>query len=214
MTVYDRWHKTPAPGQEPCREHGQGKARLYPSAVHGQGDRWQVRWRDDGGRQRSRSFALKAGKLPSLHADAFDALVQRELDTGGDPLPADADVTLRAYAEQWRSSRTHDTVTADHLRRRLLNHVYEDPRTPGKTRRGGLAIGQRKMRELARRPTLVAAWIASLPLRPSSARLVTEDVSAVFRAAVDDGIAHRDPTRAASVTRPSRGRVKARPWTL
>src|SRR5215472_14796459 len=117
MTVYDRWHKAPAPGDEPCRDHGQGRAKLYPSAVHGQGDRWQVRWRDDGGRQRSRSFALKAGKLP-------------ELDTGGDPLPADADVTLKAYAEQWRRSRAHDTVTAGHLERRLRLHVYEDPKTP------------------------------------------------------------------------------------
>ena len=48
MSIYDRWHKTrPGLGDEPCREHSRGRAKLYPAADHGQGDRWQVRWRDD-----------------------------------------------------------------------------------------------------------------------------------------------------------------------
>ena len=210
MAVYDRWHRSS--GAEPCREHSRGRARLYPSAAHGTGDRWQVRWYDDQGRQRKRNFALKEGRDPSRHAEAFDNKIQRDLNTGEYADPA-ADVTLQAYAEDWRKTRRHDTSTAEAQERRLRLHVYEDPANPGRTPRGGVAIGQRKLRELARRPSLVAAWLAAMPLQAPSARLVADDVSAVFRAAVDDGLASRDPVRAASVTRPQRRGAKARPWT-
>ena len=210
MAVYDKWHTKS--GAEPCREHSRGRARLYPSAAHGVGDRWQVRWYDDQGRQRKRNFALKEGRDPSRHAEAFDNKIQRDLNTGDYADPA-ADVTLQAYAEDWRKTRRHDTVTAEAQERRLRLHVYEDPAAPGRTPRGGVAIGQRKLRELAGRPSLIAAWLAAMPLQAPSARLVADDVSAVFRAAVDDGLASRDPVRAASVTRPQRRGAKARPWT-
>lgn len=83
MSIYDRWHRTrPSPGDEPCREHGRGRAKLYPTADHGQGDRWQVRWRDEAGQQRKRNFARRDGVDPEKHASAFDAKVKRELDTG------------------------------------------------------------------------------------------------------------------------------------
>ena len=156
-------------------------------------------WYDDQGRQRKRNFALKEGRDPSpaATAEAFDNKIQRDLNTGEYADPA-ADVTLQAYAEDWRKTRRHDTVTAEAQERRLRLHVYEDPSAAGRTPRGGVAIGQRKLRELARRPSLVAAWLAAMPLQAPSARLVADDVSAVFHAAVDDGLgAGRDPVRAA-----------------
>ena len=209
MAVYDRWHKDS--GDEPCREHSRGRARLYPSAAHGTGDRWQVRWYNLDGKQRKRNFRLKEGTNPDLHAEAFDALNTRTLHTGD--YTERADVTLQAYAEDWRRTRVHDTNTAEGLERRLRLHVYEDPPGSGRTARGGVAIGQRKLRELARRPSLTAAWLAAMPLQGPSARLVAGDVSSVFRAAVDDGLASRDPVKAASVTRPAGRSAKARPWT-
>lgn len=49
--VADSWHKSrPAGGETPCAEHG-----LVPSARHGQGRRWQVRWLD-GGHHRHANF--------------------------------------------------------------------------------------------------------------------------------------------------------------
>jgi len=213
LAVYDRWHKSS--GTDPCREHSRGRARLYPSAVHGQGDRWQVRWYDDQDRQRKKNFAYREGKDPNRHADAFDAQLRRDLNAGDYTDPAAADVTLQAYAEDWRKTRRHDTVTAENLENHLRLHVYEDPARPGsgRTPRGGVAIGQRRLRELAKRPSLVAAWMAAMPLQPSTARKVAEDVSAVFRAAIDDQLVSRNPVRAASVSRPLPGGVKARPWT-
>lgn len=53
--VYDRWHKSrPAPGEPVCADH-----KAVPSADHGQGRRWQARWRD-GGRQLCQNFARRA----------------------------------------------------------------------------------------------------------------------------------------------------------
>lgn len=211
MAVYDRWHRDPRPGDEPCK-CGTRRTPLYPAAGHLTGDRWQVRYRDLAGRQRKRNFALKIGGSPELHADAYNAKIQRDLDRRDYVDPSAADVTLHDYAEQWRLSRSHDTVTAGHLERRLRLHVYEDPKVPGKTPRGGVAIGHLPLAALARQPSLIQAWITSLPLLASSAALVVGDVGAIFRAAMDDGIVGRDPTHAASVQRPAGRTRKARPW--
>jgi integrase len=197
MAVYDRWHKSrPKPGEPVCREH-----KMVPAAGHGTGDRWQVRWRDEDGGQHKRNFAKKAGKDPEKHADAFDAKVKTQLDDGSYVDPSSANVTLRAFAEDWRKSRTHGTGTAGHLERRLRLHVYP-------------VIGQRTMRELGKRPSLIQAWIAGLRLAPSSARLVIRDVSSVFLAAIDDGIVTRNPVQVKSVSRPKIPEHKARPWML
>ncbi len=150
VSVYDRWHRQD--GDEPCAEHSRGRKKLYPSAVHGQGDRWQVRWYDDEGRQRKRNFRLKEGRNPALHADAFSAQVSHQLDRGDYIDPDSGDITLREYAEDWRRHRVHDTVTARKLEARLRLHVYP-------------AIGSRRMRELAARPSLVKEWIKGMALR-------------------------------------------------
>src|SRR4051794_10122363 len=105
MAVADRWHtRRPrtGPDGEPvprCREH-----KLYPSVDHGQGDRWQVRWRDENGKQCKRNFPKKTGKNPDLHADAFDAQVLNQLDSGTYVSPADANTTFKDFAEDWRKN--------------------------------------------------------------------------------------------------------------
>lgn len=214
MAVYDRWHRDPAPGDQPCK-CGTAKNPLYASAMHKRGKRWQVRWRDAAGRQPRKNFDLKIGSNPDLHADAYDAKISRELDTDPSYDPDAGEITLRAYGEEWRKSRTHDDVTADDLERRLRLHVYEDPERPGSGRapKGGIAIGQRKMRELAKRPMLVQSWVQAMPLAPSTARVVLGHVSAICAAAVDEGIIGRNPCKSPLVTWPGKGRSKAVPWT-
>jgi integrase len=197
MAVCDRWHKSrPRPGEPPCREH-----KMAPAAGHGTGDRWQVRWRDEDGKQLKRNFARKTGPDPEKSADAFDAKVKTQLDDGSYIDPASSNVTFKAFAEDWRQSRMHDVVTAGRLERCLRLHVYP-------------AIGHRAMRELAKRPSLIQSWISGIRLAPGPAGLVIRDVSAVFLAAIDDGIVSRNPVQAKSVTRPKVPERKAQPWTL
>lgn len=223
MAVYDRWHRDPAGGGRPCR-CGRGRNLLYPSAAHGKGKRWQVRWDDPAAperRQLRRNFELRdpaPGEPPDpgRHASAFDKLIQGQLVTRTYTDPRAGEVRLRDYAETWRKTRSHSEHTAALLAARLANHVYEGEPGSGRTPSGAVSIGQHPMALLAQRPTLAAAWIASLkgPLPAErSRRQVFDDVSAICAAAVEDGITGRNPLKSAVVGKPGRGGPRAVPFT-
>jgi integrase len=207
MSVADRWHLSRTRVGELCKEHG-----MVPSRIHGEGDRWQVRWRDENGVQKKRNFALRQGKDPEKHADAFDAKVKVSLDDGSYIDPGDAEGTFQPYAEEWRKARVHDEVTGILVERQLRLHVYEDPATPGRTPTGALALGHRKWRDLGRRPSLTQQWIAGMKLGPGSSTQVIRTVSSVIISAIDDGLIGRNPTQAQSVQRPKAPVKKAVPW--
>lgn len=178
MAVSDRWHKSyPRPGDEPCecvpkkiREDPGKKDRwLYPSAKHKQGDRWEVRWRDENKKQKHKSFAKKEGKNPEIHADAFDAKIQAGLDDGSYTDPASGETTFEEYAENtWRKARTHGETTAINVEHQFRLHVYSDPGNPGRSRRGGPALGHHKPRDLAKKPSLSQQWMAGMRLSDST----------------------------------------------
>lgn len=220
MAIYDRWHKDQAEGDRPCK-CGTGRHRLYPSAVHLKGMRWQVRWDDPASatrRQPRRNFTLLnplPGELPDpeKHASAYDKTIQGSIVGRSYRDPNAGKVTLKAYAEQWRKTRTHGESAVANLEARLRLHVYEGEPGSGKTPRGGVAIGQHQMALLEQRPSLTAAWVAAMPGADSSRRLVIGDVSAIFQAAADDGIVGRDPTKSKSVDRPGGASSSARPYS-
>jgi integrase len=215
MAVYDRWHRDPQPGDEPCR-CSRGRSRLYPGANHLKGDRWQVRWRDPAtGRQKAKNFRLREGTNANEHADAFDKRIAGDILARTYIDPRAGEITLRQYAEQLRAARTiANQETAADLELRLRLHVYEGAPGSGKTPRGAPSIGQHPMGMLAARPSIVAAWAAAIPLSPIRARHVMGDVSYVFRVATGDGIVMRDPTRVPSVKWPEVTGRTARPWSL
>lgn len=209
MSVADRWHKSrPGAGEEKCREHNRA-----PSSVHGQGDRWQVRWRDENSEQRSRNFRLREGKDPDKHADAFDTQVQASLHAGTYVDPATGDATFQEYAEEWRKALTHGVTTGISVEGHFRLHVYSDPANPGRSRRGGPAIGHRKLRDLAKRPSFIQQWIAGLNLGDATKLKVITWVSAVFTAATEDGLITRNPLRTRSVKRPKADKDEAVPLT-
>lgn len=169
MSVYDRWHlRYPLPGVGPCKEHSRGKTQLCPTAEHGQGDHWQVRWRDDSKKQLKRNFPKRDGSDPEKCASAFDAKIKAALDDGSYVDPHDANTTLQEFAEDWRQSRPHDLVRATRVERLLRLHVYPAPETPGKTPTGAPAIGHRTMKELSKRPSLTQTWITGMRLGEGS----------------------------------------------
>lgn len=217
MAVYDRWHKDPAPGDQPCKcRNGRG-GKLYPGKEHLKGSRWQVQWEDPSAPTRKRptkNFALRDGDNPNIHADAFDKLMQGKLVTKNYTDPRAGEVTLRDYAEQWRKTRTHGESARKNMEARLRLHVYEDPADPGcgRTPAGGVSIGQHSLALLDRQPSLTAAWAASIPGADSSRNLVIGDVSSVFQVAIGDRIIGADPTKSKSVDRPGRAGAKARPY--
>jgi integrase len=214
MAVYDRWHCDPEPGAQPCK-CGRGRNRLYPSAVHLKGDRWQVRWRNPAGKQKKRNFAERDGKDPERYADAFDKVIAASILNRTYIDPSAGEVTLQEYAEQLRKARKiHNEETAADLEGRLRLHVYEGEPESGLTPRGAPSIGQHPMGLLASRPSIVAAWAAAIPLSPIRARHVMGDVSYVFRVGVADSVVQRDPLRMEGVPWPKGGPAPARPWSL
>ena len=67
MAINDRWYTSERQGDDSRKKVG--------SAEHGCRERWQVRWRDEQGRQRKKSFERK------LDAQAFEAKVRKALGT-------------------------------------------------------------------------------------------------------------------------------------
>jgi hypothetical protein len=114
MSIYDRWHKTrPAHSDEPCREHSRGRTKLYPTADHGQGDRWQVRWRDYSGSQRKENFAKRS------EADARDTAIKASLRAGTFADPAAGDVMFRVCEVGVRETRDPVLATGNPDRDRI-----------------------------------------------------------------------------------------------
>lgn len=214
MSVTDRWHKSyPKPGDEPCK-HGKADAPLYPSKEHLKGDRWQVRWYDPDGKQRSRNFRLKDGKDPNKHADAFDKKIQAELASDDYIDPKAAETTFAEYAAERFEARKVEANRKRALLGFLYNHVNEDPDNPGRTRCGGPSLGQYTFANLGRKISLTRDWVDGLDyMEDSSAAQVVAAMSMVFRAAIDDNLIRRNPTLADSVDRPKAETVKAEPWS-
>jgi integrase len=201
VAIHDRWLK------DERGPDGKRTGKQVRTTEYGCERRWQVRWRDETGRQRKESFAKKAT------AEQFDAKVKTQLAEGSYVDPSAGDVSFRAYTEEWRKGRVHDDATAERMETAYRNHAYAAEGTPGRTATGGPAIGDFPMRTLAKRPSLIQAWIKGLALNANSAVLVIGYVSQVFTAAVEDGIIAKNPLSAKSIHKPEPSKTEAIPWT-
>jgi integrase len=189
---------------------------MYPTADHGVGKRWQVRWRDDNGRQPKRNFSERYGDDPERHAEAFDAKIQAELNAGTYIDPEAGKVTVEQFAKQWRAGVSADPYTLEIFDNRLA-HIYDVEASP-KTRRaeGGSVIGQVTMAHLAKKPSLVNQWIAGLERKGLSAGYIKDifdALSSLFIAAIDDGIVAKNPTKAKSIRLPTIEKKVIEVWT-
>lgn len=203
MAVYDRWHVAPAPGSRPCEHRDRARGQLYPSSTHGAGRRWQVRWRDETGRQQKRNFDKKTGADPDTCADAFDAKITAELNAGTYIDPAAGEIAFRAFAEEVVENRVLDPATREKMRGRLERHVYP-------------VVGEMTLKALARRPSLIQNLVRALerkPLAPSHIQVVMAHVTTVFSAAAEDGLVLRNPCRSTAVVLPKVVKKDLVPWT-
>lgn len=174
MAVYDRWHtRNPRLDEdgEPlpaCREH-----KLFPSTDHGKGDRWQVRWRDDDGKQQKRNFAKKTGSDPEKCAEACDAKVKTQLDEGTSVDLAAGKTKVEAYGEKWRADLLHRQSTAERMDGVFRRHI--DP-----------ILGRHPIAKV--RASHVRAWVKdrSDVLAPSTLGVVYGNLAAMFASAVID----------------------------
>lgn len=167
--------------------------RAQPTARHSKGKRWKARWLDPDGRECSRAFSRKTD------ADSHLVQVGADILRGSYVDPEAGKVKLRKYAAEWLASRAWDAGTRQVIEKRVNVHII-----PG--------LGDKQLSYLARRPSLISGWLAGLPVGERYAGHIFGTLSAIFAAAVDDGLVASNPCRAASV-RPKRPPArKLVPW--
>lgn len=136
--------------------------------------KYQVRWREyPNGPQKARNFDRR------IDADRFETKVKHDLLSGTYVAPEAARITVEAYYEQW-VARMAPTWRPSTLRtvRTSFRHVLPvlRARPLGSVRKAD-----------------IEALAASLPLAPSTVRLVIRHLSMMFGAAVDDDLLPRSP---------------------
>jgi integrase len=155
--------------------------------VHGN-VRWQVRWRDDAGKQQKRNFET------SREANAEHDRINGELQAGTYIDPKAGKITFAEYAEEWRQAQPHSHNTAIRVQSELRCHLLP-------------AFGHRPM--VAVRPTEVQAFVTRLSERlgHGSVRTVFRTLGAIFGAATRDRLIPWDPTDGTRLTRQDDGEV-------
>ncbi|MFG1856805.1 tyrosine-type recombinase/integrase [Actinomadura geliboluensis] len=187
--IQDRWYKT--------HTNTDGTQKRVRTDRHGTGMRYRARYVAPDGSERSKSFPDKQKRL----AEAWLTQIAADLTRGQYVDPSAGKVTFKQYATKWLASQTTDvaTITAMELRFRL--HVFPH-------------IGSRSLS--AFQPGHIRAWARTLKdsgIASSYQRVIFANVSAVFGAALDDGIIARNPCRAGSVKAPKLDPRKLKPWT-
>jgi integrase len=162
--------------------HSRGKVKLYPTAEHLQGDRWQVRWRDENAHQCKRNFPKLKGIDPEQCAEAFDAQRTADQARGEWIDPRIGRTPFAEYSPVWMKSRLHKTGTVDTYEAHLRNHIV-----PVFGAFGLAAI----------KPTMVRQWVKDLQtakgLAPSTIETIYVIFASVMRGAVRDGYIRKTP---------------------
>ncbi|MEU8849060.1 site-specific integrase [Streptomyces sp. NPDC048564] len=109
---------------------------MYPSDIHGTGKRYCVRWRDEGRRERRKSFTKKGD------ADKFAGKITVDLERGHYIDPDAPKKPLREVAQQWLNGAQHRPLTAQGAERQLRLHVYPllGDRPVGSLKRGDIEL--------------------------------------------------------------------------
>jgi len=188
MAVADRWHKSRPQSGEPLCEH-----KMAPTSAHGQGDRWQARWRDPDGRQCTRLFARKGDAERHLASVVVDKNRGAYID------PKAGRVLLREYAAHWIEAQP-DGPSKRTTRSRLDSRILP-------------ALGDRQLSEIT--PSVVRRWLAGLSreLEPATERATYGVLWSILSAAVDDGKITSNPCSVKSVKPRRAPQVRIVPWS-
>ncbi|MBW1604731.1 site-specific integrase [Streptomyces sp. JJ66] len=187
--IQDRWYKT-----EPDTN---GTPRRVKTNRHGTGMRYRARYIGPDGTEKSKSFPDRQKRL----AETWLTQIAADMTRGQYVDPSAGKVTFQQFTAQWLADQTTDPGTISAMEYRFRLHAFPH-------------IGSRSMS--AFQPGHMRTWCRTLKdagLAPSYQRIIFANVSAVFTAAVDDGIITRNPCRARSVKPPKPDPRKLRPWT-
>ena len=171
-----RWHTSRTAGRRPPA--GDESA---PTG-YGKGRRWQARYHDPDGRERTKDFDRKQD------AERFLAMITADVLRGAYVDPNAGKVTFAEFAARWLEAQTFGESSREATEIRLRLHANAH-------------FGRRELRSI--KPSTIQAWLRKLQqtLAPSYVRAIFTNVSAVFNAAVDDGLIASNPCRRARSSR-------------
>ena len=136
--------------------------------------KWQVRYRDPTGRERSKNFDRK------VDADRFAATVTADVYRGDYLDPQLGQTTVAEFAERWTATRQHlAQATRDHDRHLLASLILP-------------TFAERPVASL--RQSEIAAWLSELDAAPSTRAKALQKLSAILRLAVADGALKVNPS--------------------
>ena len=162
-------------------------ASVKKVVVHGN-TRWQVRWRNPEGSYGKKNFET------AREAHDHRKTVEHDLRSGTYVDQRAAKVSFRDYAEDWRAAQPHRPNTAKRIKAELHCHIYP-------------TFGDRPVGAV--RPSEVQAFIGTLSAkrRPGTVKNAVRTLSAVFAAAVLDGLRPTNPCARAKLPRVDREQV-------
>lgn len=157
--------------------------------------RWQARYRDPDGRERSKTFIRKIDAQRWLDQVTADLVTGRYID------PRAGRVTLADFAAQWLGAQTYDASTRETMESRVRTHILP-------------TIGEVELRRL--KPSTIQAWVRSRQTEVASSycRLLLSNLSTILAAAVEDGLIASNPCSASSVKGPRVDRRRVVPWSV
>jgi integrase len=152
-----------------------------------------ARWRDEDGRQRSKSFTKKGD------AERFRAAIVSDLANGRYIDPHDR-TTVAEYAWKWVAGRVHRPTTARRVEGSIRVHIE------------GTSLGGRRLAVV--RPSEVQAWVSERArvLAPTTLRNLVSLLRSIYAAAVLDRLVAVSPV--VRLTLPSARRERVVPLTI
>ena len=177
---YDRWHKArPGPHESECPEH----PRLVPADKHGCEFRWQARWRDAEGQQRTKVFPKNRKKA----ALAYQRSQRAAVEEGRDPFPSrtrtskSSTPTIDEYVETFLSRHEGREGTVESYGYRLRGHVVPE-------------LGERAISDVKRGEYRdFFATLKSKGMPDTTRSGVKKSLSAMLSMAVEDGHLEGNP---------------------
>ena len=155
--------------------------------------RWQARYRNPDGREKSRTFRRKIDARRWLDSVTADLVTGRYVDPGA------GRITLAIFARRWLDVQTFDPSTSEGVERRLRVHILP-------------VLGDVELRNL--RPSSIQAWLRTREASaPSSIRVMFVNLSTILSAAVEDGLIASNPCASSAVRPPTVTRRRVIPWT-
>ncbi|MFJ9888014.1 tyrosine-type recombinase/integrase [Streptomyces sp. NPDC091287] len=187
--IQDRWYKNePGPDGEP---------RRVKSDRYGSGLRYRARYIGPDGTEQSKSFPDRKKGL----AEKWLTRIEADMDAGQYIDPKAGQIVFRDYGEKWLGGLTTDLGSQEVVGRRIRLHAVP-------------YLGTRPMGSF--KPEHMRTWLNTLQVAVPNGtyrRAIYDTVSALFNAAVDDGVIRSNPCHAQSVKPPTPEQRLIVPWT-